>query len=81
MNPHDARSTVADALTEIVPDADVDAFPADAPLREELELDSLDFLTFVELLSSRAQVRIDELDYPRLATLDSSVAFLVERCA
>ncbi|MCB8957990.1 MAG: acyl carrier protein [Nocardioides sp.] len=81
MTPQDARRTVADALIEIVPDADVDAFPASAPLREELELDSLDFLTFVELLSSRARVRIDEMDYPRLATLDSSVAFLVEQTA
>ena len=72
---------MADALIEIVPDADVDALPPSAPCARELELDSLDFLTFVELLSSRAQVRIDEMDYPRLATLDSSVAFLVEQTA
>ncbi len=81
MTTQDARRSVADALTQIVPDADVDAIPGDAALRTELELDSLDFLTFVELLSSATGVRIDELDYPHLATLDSSVAFLVDRAA
>lgn len=81
MNPQQAREAVAGALTDIVPDADIDAIPQDGVLREELELDSLDFLSFVELLSSRAQVRIDETDYPRLSTLETSVAFVVERAA
>ena len=81
MTPQDARQAVAGALTEIVPDADLDTIPEDASLREELELDSLDFLTFVELLSSRTQARIDETDYPQLATLGSSVAFISERAA
>jgi acyl carrier protein len=81
MTPQDARQAVAGALTEIVPDADLDTIPEDASLREELELDSLDFLTFVELLSSRTRARIDETDYPRLATLGSSVAFISERAA
>jgi acyl carrier protein len=75
----DARRVVADALLRIVPDADLDALPDDAPVRSELELDSLDFLSFVELLSTGAGVRIDETDYPRLATLSSTAAFLAER--
>jgi acyl carrier protein len=79
MTPQDARQAVAAALTAIVPDADIDGLADDASLRDELELDSLDFLSFVEQLSTRAQVRIDETDYPALATLGSSVAFVVER--
>ncbi len=50
-------------------------------LRDEFELDSLDFLSFVEQLSTRAQVRIDESDYPALATLGSSAAFVADRAA
>ena len=57
MNAQDAREAVASALTAIVPDADIDSLPEDASLRDELELDSLDFLSFVEQLSTRAQVR------------------------
>lgn len=81
MNAQDARAAVAAALTAIVPDAQIDTVPEDAPLRDELELDSLDFLSFVEQLSTRAGVRIDETDYPALATLGSSVAFVVDRSA
>jgi acyl carrier protein len=77
----EARRVVADALLRIVPDADLEALPDDAPVRTELELDSLDFLSFVELLSTGAGVRIDETDYPRLATLSSTTAFLTERAA
>ncbi|MEU1707525.1 acyl carrier protein [Streptomyces sp. NPDC005706] len=49
--------------------------------RDVLELDSLDFLTLVELLSERTGVRIDEDDYPELDTLSGAVAFLVGRTA
>lgn len=79
MTPQDARRAVIDALTEVAPEADPAALPDDAALRTELELDSLDFLTFVELLSGSARIRIDETDYPRLATLASSVELVVER--
>jgi acyl carrier protein len=79
MKPEDARSTVEQVLLEIVPDADFDAISGDADLREQLELDSLDFLVLVERLSERARCRIDEDDYRSLRTMDSVVDFLVNR--
>jgi len=79
MKPEDARSTVEQVLLEIVPDADFDAISGDADLREQLELDSLDFLVLVERLSERAHCRIDEDDYRSLRTMDSVVDFLVNR--
>lgn len=72
----DARALVGDSLLRIVPDADLNALPDDAPFRDELELDSLDFLSFVELLSTGSGRRIDEDDYPRLRTMADSVTFL-----
>ena len=71
-----AREAVADALLRIVPDADLDEVGDDGVLRSELELDSLDFLSFVERLSSTTGVRIDEDDYPQLRTMRSCIAFL-----
>ena len=47
-----------------------------ASFRSELELDSLDFLSFVEHLSAATGVRIDEDDYPDLVSMATSVAFL-----
>jgi acyl carrier protein len=75
----DARAAVATALRRIVPNADLDALGDDAPFRAELELDSLDFLSFVEMLSEATGLRIDEDDYPRLATMASSVELLTSR--
>jgi acyl carrier protein len=48
-------------------------------LRDGLELDSLDFLNFVENLSERVGQRIEEDDYPKLTTLASAAAFVAGR--
>ncbi|HUL24619.1 MAG TPA: phosphopantetheine-binding protein [Streptosporangiaceae bacterium] len=76
MTPEQARQMIKDILREIAPDCDPDTLPGDADLRDSLELDSLDFLNFVEELAQRSGRRIDEDDYPKLATLASGAAFL-----
>jgi acyl carrier protein len=79
MHTDQARAVVVRAVTQIVPDADFTGLPDDADLRRTFELDSLDFLGFVELLSQASGVRIDEEDYPELATLASCEQFLRDR--
>lgn len=81
MNPSrhpttEARALVVDALRQVVPDADFEELGDDRPFRAALELDSLDFLAFVERLSSRAGVRIDESDYASLTTITSATEFV-----
>ncbi|RYP82683.1 acyl carrier protein [Nocardioides guangzhouensis] len=72
-----ARAAVTEAVRRVVPDA---VMPADdVPLRRDLELDSLDFLAFVEHLARITGVPIAEADYPALATMSSCVAFLGAR--
>lgn len=79
---HDeARAMVARAVRKIVPDADVDSLSSEADLRRTFELDSLDFLSFVELLSTDSGVRIDEDDYPDLTTTAGCAELLVRRSA
>jgi len=73
----DARAIVARAITTIVPDADVTGVSDAANLRQTFELDSLDFLSFVELVGQASGVRIDEKDYPELATMATSEKFLL----
>ncbi|HEU4512641.1 MAG TPA: hypothetical protein VFR87_06005 [Nocardioidaceae bacterium] len=77
----EARAMVQRAVRRIVPDADVDSVPDDADLRRTFELDSLDFLSFVELLVTDSGVRIDEDDYPELATTASCTDFLSRRAS
>jgi acyl carrier protein len=81
VTPEDARALLARAITRIVPDADLAALGDDTDLRRALELDSLDFLELVETLSEATGVRIDEEDYPELATVARCERFLTERGA
>lgn len=75
----EARAMVGRAVRRIVPDADVDAVPDDADLRRTFELDSLDFLSFVELLVADSGVRLDEDDYPELTTTAAAADLLARR--
>ncbi len=70
-------------LLEIIQDIDDEADlenlnPADA-LRDQLDLDSMDFLDIVMELRKRYHIQIPEADYPQLATLDSCVNYLIPR--
>ena len=77
----EARAMVARAVRRIVPDAEVETLASDADLRRTFELDSLDFLSFVELLVNDSGVRIDEDDYPELTTTAGCADLLVLRSA
>ncbi|WP_020660052.1 acyl carrier protein [Amycolatopsis benzoatilytica] len=71
-----ATAAVRTALAGFATEAELAELPPGESLREALELDSMDFLTFVERLSQRLGRRIEEADYPRLATVDSAADFL-----
>jgi acyl carrier protein len=76
MNEAEARSLFLDVLAGIAPEADLAALGGKAELREELDLDSMDFLNLVAAVSERTKIAIPEADYPKLATLDGAVAYL-----
>ncbi|HSO63499.1 MAG TPA: acyl carrier protein [Ornithinibacter sp.] len=76
-----ARDAVAAAVLRIVPDAEVDTLDDDEAIRDAFELDSMDFLSLVELLSTGSGARIDESDYPMLTTMADCVEFLTRRTA
>lgn len=75
----EATAVIKESITRIVPDADFGLVRPDDRFRDVLELDSLDFISLVELLSERTGVRIDEEDYPELTTLADAMRFLVGR--
>lgn len=81
INALEARQLIDKEIRRIVPDADLSTIGPDTDLRRAFELDSLDFLGLVEMLSTDAGIRIDEEDYPELTTMASCVEFLVRRTA
>ncbi|MEU2912765.1 acyl carrier protein [Streptomyces massasporeus] len=76
MNRTEALDMVRASITDVIPDADVAALGPDDAFRDALEMDSLDFLSFVEVLSDRSGVRIEDEDASRLSTLSGSADFL-----
>jgi acyl carrier protein len=70
------RSEVLRALGDIAPEADLSALEADVSFRDQLDVDSMDLLTFVIALHTRLHVDIPEVDYPKLATLNGCVDYL-----
>lgn len=79
MNEHELRAAVIDAIVEVAPDVDPHTIDPGASLAEELDIDSMDFLSIVVALHERTGIEIPERDYPQLATLDDTVAYLLER--
>ena len=76
MNKIEAKSLIIDVLSGIAPEADYAALPGKAQLRDELDLDSMDFLNFITALHERTKIDIPEADYPKLFTLDGAVGYL-----
>jgi len=60
----------------VAPDVDLDDVDGAARLRQDLELDSLDFLRLVEVIDTDTGVDIPERDYPAVATVDGLVGYL-----
>ena len=81
MNDTDLKQIVMEAILEIAPEADFEALDPDDGLREQLDLDSMDFLNVVIGLHEALGIDIPEADYPKLFTLTSAIDYLQENQA
>ena len=76
MTSAEIRQVVLDILGDIAPDEDLSKLKEDVPLREQMELDSMDFLDIVMELRKRYRVQIPEDDYIELSSMQSTVRYL-----
>ena len=76
MTPNEIRGEVLDILADIAPDEDLSALKDDLNLRDQIDLDSMDFLDIVMELRKRFDIEVPEKDYPELASLASCVTYL-----
>lgn len=81
MTAHNIRQIVLDIISDIAPDEDTSSLDDAKSLREQLDLDSMDFLDIVMELRKRHKVEVPQEDYPKLATLESCVAYLSPKFA
>jgi acyl carrier protein len=79
MTIDEVKNVILEIIQDIDDEADLENLKPGDALRDQLDLDSMDFLDIVMELRKRYQIHIPEADYPQLATLDSCVNYLVPR--
>jgi acyl carrier protein len=81
VNESDIRAGVVAAIQAVAPEVDASALDPARRLRDQVDLDSMDWLNVIVGLHERFGVEIPEADYARLATLDTIRAYLQGRLA
>ena len=76
MTKEEIGKAIIDIIEDIVPDEDFSNIEPSTPLRDQLELDSMDFLDIVMELRKLYKVDVPEADYGELATLESCMNYL-----
>ena len=76
MTPDQIRQVILDILTRIAPDEDLSEIDDSVPFREQMELDSMDFLDIVMELRKMYRIQIPEDQYENLVTMSSTVTYL-----
>ena len=79
MTRDEIGATVIQLLGEVAPEADLTRIKPEVSFRDQLDIDSMDFLNFVIALHDRLHVEIPETDYPKVATLNGCVEYLSAR--
>lgn len=79
MTKEECKKLVLDIIADIAPDEDLSAIKPDVRLRDQLQLDSMDFLDIVMELRKRHSIEVPEADYIKLASLDSSADYLLPK--
>lgn len=81
MTNDEILAIVRDELERIAPDVAFDAVDPNAPIQQEFDIDSMDFLNFITALHERTGVNVPESDYPRVRTIAGALRYLEETIA
>lgn len=76
MNQNQLAANVRHVLKDIAPEADVEALDARHSFRDQLDIDSIDYLNFILALETELGIRIPDVDYPKLSSLSGCIAYL-----
>ena len=76
MTMEDVRQIILSILADIAPDEDISSIDDNTKLRDQIDLDSMDFLDIVMELRKRFNIEVPEKDYEHLTTLAGCVSYL-----
>lgn len=75
-SPEEIRAVAIGVLKSIAPEVEAEELRGDRPLRNQIDLDSMDWLNFLLGLNRKLGVEIPEADYAKLVTMDDVVSYL-----
>ncbi|MDH4132021.1 MAG: acyl carrier protein [Gemmatimonadota bacterium] len=81
MTREEIRAAVLDAIVAVVPGTRQSDIKDETPIRDQLDMDSMDFINFVVELDERLAVAVPESDYGRLATVNGCIEYLARTLA
>lgn len=81
MDQETVCNAIARVLSSIAPEVTLAEVEPDKPLRDQIDLDSMDWLNFLVGLHEQLHVDIPEADYSKLVTLQNLIAYLRARPA
>ena len=81
MTRDELKHAILEALTTIAPEVDTASLKADKPFRNQVDLDSADWLNFLVALKERIGVDVPDAEAPKLNTLDKLVDYCAARLA
>ena len=79
MTESEIRQIVRQVLSNVAPEVDLESIDAGKDLREQIDIDSVDFLNFVIGLHKELGVEIPDADLPKLTTLNGCAAYLLAK--
>ncbi len=78
MNEQQIRELVIASLNTIAPEADLSSLQPDIRFRDQFDFDSIDCLNLVTRLGKELGIKIPEIDYPKLGTLNGCIGYLAK---
>jgi acyl carrier protein len=71
------REQIIESLIKVAPDVDQSALDPNVNFRDQFEIDSVDFLGFVLDLEKKLEIKIPEIDYPKLSSMNGCLTYLL----
>jgi acyl carrier protein len=79
VNEVEIRRAVRDAVSNVAPEVDFDSIDPTKDMRDQIDIDSVDFLNFIIGLHKELGIEIPDADMPKLTTLKGTIAYLMAR--
>ncbi|MCP4144993.1 MAG: acyl carrier protein [bacterium] len=76
MNEELLITQIVESLVEVAPDITPGEINPAVSFRDQFEIDSIDYLNFILTLEKKLDIKIPELDYPKLSSLKGCTSYL-----